>query len=86
MEAYTDWADVHGLALSGPTSFFPHMEDQWEPLVEDRIQALPQDDAVDKESPILCCLRDEEVCFVEGRKKSIHSTATLRSRIPAPVL
>ena len=86
METYEDWTNVKGLDLAGPTSFFPHMEDQWQTLVDDRIQALPQDDSAHEESPILCCLTDEDVCFVDGRTKSVHSTATLRSRTPAPVL
>ena len=86
METYDEWTDVKGLDLSGPTSFFPHMEDQWQPLVDDRVQALPQESKSDEESPILCCIRDEDVCYVEGRKNSIQSTASLRSRSPAPVL
>jgi hypothetical protein len=68
--------------LAGSASFFPHMEDQWQDMVDDRIQGLPQAD----ELPILCCLRDDEVCFVDGRKKSLHSTGALRSKVQVPAL
>lgn len=77
MKSYDDWVDVKGLGLTGSLSIFPHMEVQWQKLVDDRVQALPH--KMDEQSPILACLRDEEVCYVEGRKQSIRSTGIVRS-------
>jgi hypothetical protein len=76
-EAYDDWKDVKGLGLAGSVSFFPHMEDQWQPMVDDRVRELPP--AGDFESPVLCCLADDQVCYVDGCATSIQSTGVLSS-------
>jgi hypothetical protein len=61
METYQDWDDTNGLQLVGPYSFFPHMEDHWDDVVNDMSQHLPSN---------VICLRDGDVCVVDGRTRS----------------
>ena len=44
--SYEDWKGVEGLRLAGDVSFFPHMEDRWTELVEEKQASL--------DSPVLC--------------------------------
>ncbi|GKY99838.1 hypothetical protein MPSEU_000937600 [Mayamaea pseudoterrestris] len=62
MESYEDWKGTPGLSLVGQYSFFPHMDDQWNELVNDKSASLAPS------TPI--CLRDSEVCQVTGATKS----------------
>ena len=62
METYDDWKHVQGMSLVGPYSFFPHMDDQWDTLVKEKSREL--------ESVPIICLRDGDVCFVDGVKKT----------------
>ena len=64
METYEDWKGVKGFALAGDSSYFPHMDDQWQSLVDTKRNDL-------EGSRNVYCLRDEEVCYVDGTKKSI---------------
>jgi peptidase E len=81
-ETYDNWKDTRGLGLVGSTSFFPHMEDQWQSLVEKRVEELPcpqQTKGYDK-LPILCCLDEEQICLVDGRRRMMESTGLLNFR------
>jgi hypothetical protein len=64
----------------GHTSFFPHMEDEWQEMVDHRTMKLPDagNENVDK-SLLLCSIRDEEAFFVDGSKQS----TTVLSRMPS---
>ena len=62
-ETYDDWKGVKGFSLAGDASFFPHMGEQWRPLVEEKRTELAGDNVF--------CLRDDEVCYVNGSDKSI---------------
>lgn len=69
-ETYDDWTDVRGLNLAGDVSFFPHMEDRWTSLVNDRRKELPinqhgADVAID-----VCCLTDYDAYTVNGKGQS----------------
>jgi hypothetical protein len=61
MESYENWKGVKGLGLVGKYSFFPHMDDQWNDLVQAKLTGL---------SSIPICLGDGEVCLVNGATKS----------------
>ena len=63
---YADWKGVRGFGMVGNASFFPHMEQQWMRLVAEKQKELasPAKDEV-------ICLRDEDVCCVDGESKSI---------------
>jgi hypothetical protein len=65
-EAYDDWKNVKGFSLVGPTSFFPHMDDVWQRLVNEMSSQLEETESV-------LALRDDEVCCVHGRKVEILS-------------
>lgn len=84
-EMYHDWKDVRGLSLVGSVSFFPHMEDRWQTLVEERVKELPrpQEGYECNEMQILSCLKEEQVCFVDGRKGMVTSTGVLSTRLSA---
>lgn len=60
-ETYADWKNVPGFGLVGDTSFFPHMDDRWLSLVEEKKSDLNDASIV--------CLRDEEACCIDGQKK-----------------
>ena len=36
METYDDWQDVKGLGFMGDASIFPHMDDTWENLIQEK--------------------------------------------------
>lgn len=55
---YEDWAEVSGLGLVGAASFFPHMEQLWEALVEE------------KKLQGIVALREEDVMYVDGTSKT----------------
>jgi hypothetical protein len=80
-ETYQDWKHVQGLSLVGCTSFFPHMEDHWQSVVNDRTKELIEYLDYENEGgssydfkllPTVCCLSDEQACLVEGEKQSIQ--------------
>lgn len=56
-ETYQDWNGVNGLSLAGNFSFFPHMNEQWKELKNDNQDVL--------------CLKDNEVCCIEGVEQTI---------------
>jgi len=63
-EQYEDWTDLKGFGLVGEASFFPHMGDQWQELVDAKLL-----ERGDKRS--VYCLRDDQVCCIEGKKRQI---------------
>lgn len=74
METYDEWQDVKGLGLAGDTSFFPHMQDQWEATVTDKQQKLASK---------VYCLTDSDAFCVNGSKQEtfILSTAPVESSV-----
>ena len=62
MESYDDWKGVKGFGLAGKDSFFPHMTEQWQDLVERKQQEIKSDDPSKK----VYCLRDDQLCYVNG--------------------
>jgi peptidase E len=61
-ETYDDWKGVAGLSLVDKTAFFPHhVEAQWSNVVADNGSELK-----DRTGVATCCLRDEQVCYVDG--------------------
>lgn len=62
-ETYDDWLDVKGFQFAGASSIFPHMDDQWEDLVNEKTTDLAFDS--------LYCLREEEVCCLTGAAQKI---------------
>lgn len=68
-ERYEDWCDrVNGLTLVGPNvSFFPHYEDgAWQDTVQQRTIDLQQRHP----GMQVCCLRDDQVCYVDGSTRT----------------
>jgi hypothetical protein len=63
-EAYEDWTGVKGFGLVGSSSFFPHMGDRWQDLVNEKKSDIATDSEV-------YCLRDDEICCVDGSSRSI---------------
>jgi hypothetical protein len=53
---------VKGFGLAGDVSFFPHMHDQWQSLVEEKTAERSDEEKV-------YCLTDEDACCVEGKRK-----------------
>jgi hypothetical protein len=74
-ETYDDWKGVKGFGLVGDSSFFPHMGDQWKELVAEKQNGMPATSKV-------YCLRDEEVCCVDGRTKSIEIVSSSHTLAP----
>jgi hypothetical protein len=70
METYQDWKGVKGLDLVQGASFFPHMSDEWKDLTLQKQQGVGK----------VYCLRDEDVCLVQGKIVSIVSGGSLLSR------
>ena len=61
-ETYDDWLDCNGFGFAGNHSFFPHMSDDWQDVVEENVEAQNLGSNV-------YCLREENVCCVIGDKK-----------------
>lgn len=64
MEAYRNWQGVEGLQLID-ASIFPHMSQEWESLVESKIN---ESDVLKRVIP----LRDDQVCLADGRRNTIE--------------
>jgi hypothetical protein len=83
-EGYEDWRDVPGLRLAGPHSFFPHMSEAWQPLVDRRAREMKGSGAGSgRERGAVVCLRDQDVCLVDGVAQSLR---VVSSPLPAPAL
>ncbi|KAL7527102.1 hypothetical protein ACHAXR_001803 [Thalassiosira sp. AJA248-18] len=61
-ETYDDWLDCKGFEFVGDRSFFPHMSDDWNDLVEEKVETQNLGENV-------YCLREEDACCVIGGKK-----------------
>ena len=61
METHDDWKGVEGLDLVNGASFFPHMSDEWKELTLEKKHERGE----------VYCLRDEDVCLVDGKKQII---------------
>lgn len=75
-QTYDDWNGVASLKLVGNAAFFPHYdEDQWAAVVQGKMAALAprrggDDDDDDSNTNIqVCCLQDDQVCYVDGSAK-----------------
>ena len=64
-DTYGDWAGYVGLGFAGDAAFFPHMDDEWEELVEDKQQQMGE------ESAKVCCLREWDACCVDGEAEEL---------------
>lgn len=62
MESYSDWKNIKGLNLIGGNSIFPHMNNQYQELVDQKKKNL--------ESKVHC-LTNSEVCCVRGGEKTL---------------
>ena len=63
--AFGDWAGYVGLGFAGDAAFFPHMDDVWEELVEEKQQQMGE------ESATVYCLREWEACCVDGEAEKL---------------
>jgi Peptidase family S51 len=63
-EQYRDWDAVGGLGMVGPHSYFPHMTDDWQPLVDRKRMD-------DDRNNCVVCLRDQDVCLVDGSARAL---------------
>jgi hypothetical protein len=76
-ENYADWRDVRALRLAGPHSFFPHMSDEWKALVDRKVSETTGGRSpvgVDRTGygHIVVCLRDQDVCLVDGSAETLE--------------
>lgn len=55
-----DWKDIRGLGLVGKASFFPHMDESWVNLVEQKKQTVEHVECLD-EVAVLCVRGDEKL-------------------------
>ena len=72
-ESYDDWLDCRGFGFSGTNSYFPHMNEDWEDLVKEKMKDQ------DLDAGSTSSLREEDACCVIGSKKSsfvLSGTAT----------
>jgi Peptidase family S51 len=63
-DQYRDWDAVGGLGMVGPHSFFPHMTGDWQPLVDRKRMD-------DDRNNFVVCLRDQDVCLVDGSARAL---------------
>jgi len=67
METYDDWQTVAGLRMCGSSAFFPHyIESEWSEVVRANGAKLKDETRVET-----WCLRDDQVCLVDGSAKRI---------------
>lgn len=59
-ETYEDWQRHPGLSMVGSQCFFPHMNDDWESLVEEKRTGI---------SDAVVCLGEFDACCVDGNAK-----------------
>jgi peptidase E len=62
METYEAWKDVEGLGLIGDASIFPHMDDEWEDMVNEKEKEIDSE---------VYCLTDADVFLVDGSTQTI---------------
>ena len=60
-ETYDEWKGHLGLAMAGSRSFFPHMSNDWETLVEEKKSAMDENKA-----SCVVCLGEFDACCVDG--------------------
>lgn len=60
-ETYEDWKGEIGLNFAGGASFFPHMSDNWNSLIDEKKGNLPPNGD-------LYCLQEWDACCIEGSK------------------
>jgi peptidase E len=61
-ETYNQWMDCKGFGFAGDDSIFPHMNDDWNMLVEEKRNAMTPEETVH-------CLREEDVCCIIGERE-----------------
>lgn len=66
-ETYDDWIGQPGLNLAGDASFFPHMNDEWIPLVtKKRLDIIDELEEESSSSEQLYCLEEHHACCIQG--------------------
>jgi peptidase E len=70
-ETYEDWKGKIGLNLAGGASFFPHMSDDFDSLVEEKRDDL--NEYMQDESDNLFAIREEGCCFIFDDTESTSS-------------
>jgi hypothetical protein len=78
---YQDWRDVPGMGLVGRHSFFPHMSDAWQTLVDQK-QSERVSGGTNGDWRVVC-MRDKDVCLVDGFAETL---TTLSSSVTANVV
>ena len=69
-ETYDDWIGDSGLSAVGTESFFPHMSDEWESVVDQKLEQMKSDgDDATTNSPPVTCLQEWDVCCVDGAQQ-----------------
>jgi peptidase E len=71
-EEYNDWKNCIGLNMAGGASFFPHMNEEWTDLVEEKMSEMGlhrQKDLDHKHG--LYALDDNSACCIEGSLKTV---------------
>ena len=68
---YEDWKGIAGLDLIGENvSFFPHMTEQWQSLVDRKMERMTSEAAISSDSsspaPTVYCLRDDQALRIDG--------------------
>lgn len=67
-ETHEDWAGYRGMGFAGEAAIFPHMDDVWDDLVEEKKQQLGAESTV-------YCLREWEACCVDGKARQLFVTS-----------
>jgi Peptidase family S51 len=75
----SDWDSVAGLGMVGPHSYFPHMTDEWQPLVD---RKRGEDDG----NKSVVCLRDQDVCLVDGSARALTVVSSPPPTADLPVV
>ena len=61
-ESYDAWRGISGLDLLGGASIFPHMAEQWESLVGEKMVGF---------NSHVYCISDSQMCLVDGEQQTV---------------
>ncbi|OEU07847.1 hypothetical protein FRACYDRAFT_174392 [Fragilariopsis cylindrus CCMP1102] len=67
-ETYEDWTYIKGLDAAGGDSFFPHMEDQWQDMVQRQTKHLVES-GISTQTSSVRCVRDDDSYVVDSRQQ-----------------
>lgn len=71
---YADWDGVDGMSLVGSASFFPHMTENWQAVVDRQSRGRN-----------IVCLSDGDACLVDGAARTLTLASSPMVRQPDPV-